>query len=55
MPARLDKAFLEFHKNLKKHNDRAWFQARKETYETAVREPMLALISALQPGMRARP
>src|SRR5580704_14032334 len=52
MPARLDKAFLDFHKNLKKHNDRTWFQANKELYETKVKEPMLELICELQPGFK---
>ena len=38
---------LAFLRGLKRHNDRGWFQARKETYEEAVRLPMQCLIAAL--------
>lgn len=34
---------LQFLRQLKKHNDREWFQARKDTYETQVKAPMLSL------------
>lgn len=38
---------LKFLRNLKKHNDRDWFQPRKHLYEEHVKEPMLRLIGAI--------
>ena len=35
-----------FLRELKEHNDRAWFQAHKARFETEVKEPMLAFIMA---------
>ena len=35
---------LAFLRALKRHNDREWFKARKEEYETLLRAPMIALI-----------
>jgi uncharacterized protein (TIGR02453 family) len=46
-----DKAFLEFHRNLARHNDRAWFNANKTIYEAKVKVPMLDFIVELQPGL----
>lgn len=37
---------FEFLKDLKKHNDREWFQANKDRYSRVVRDPMLAFIAA---------
>ncbi len=51
MGAKLDKAFLEFHRDLARHNDRAWFNANKSVYEDKVKGPMLDLIAELQPGL----
>lgn len=42
---------IAFLKGLEKNNNREWFQARKETYETAVKAPMEALIEALNARM----
>jgi uncharacterized protein (TIGR02453 family) len=38
---------LAFLRSLKRHNDRDWFRAHKEEYETHVRAPMLAVIERL--------
>ncbi|HEX7126942.1 MAG TPA: DUF2461 domain-containing protein [Thermodesulfobacteriota bacterium] len=37
---------------LERHNDRAWFDARRARYEAEVREPMLAFIADLGPGLK---
>lgn len=37
---------LRFLKQLKRNNDREWFQANKERYQTAVQEPALRFIAA---------
>ena len=42
---------LGFFKGLETHNDRGWFQAHKETYERACREPMQNLMAELEPGL----
>lgn len=38
---------LKFLKSLARNNRREWFQPRKETFETQVRQPMLDLVEAL--------
>ena len=43
---------LQFLANLRRHNNRPWFQARKEIYEQAVKGPMAELILALQQAFR---
>jgi len=40
---------IDFLKNLEKNNNREWFQAHKDIYERACREPMKALVSELGP------
>jgi len=35
---------LKFLRGLQRHNDRAWFDPRKATYEREIKQPMLALI-----------
>jgi len=42
---------LTFLRNLAKHNDRAWFQPRKEQFETELREPMLAIVRKVTEAM----
>lgn len=44
---------FQFLEELAANNERAWFQANKERYEQLVRDPVLALIEAMRPGMRA--
>jgi uncharacterized protein (TIGR02453 family) len=36
---------------LARNNNREWFQSHKDTYEEAVREPMKALVGALEPHL----
>jgi uncharacterized protein (TIGR02453 family) len=40
-----------FFAGLVDHNNREWFQAHKETYEQAVREPMKALVGEFEPRL----
>jgi uncharacterized protein (TIGR02453 family) len=42
---------LKFLRGLKRNNRREWFEARREIYERALKEPMLALIERLTEGM----
>lgn len=41
------RAALRFLGDLEANNDRDWFQPRKEEYDQAVREPMLAMVEAV--------
>ena len=45
MGAHFSAAGLKFLKDLARHNDRAWFEARKHLYESEVKTPMLQIIS----------
>lgn len=38
---------LKFFRDLKKNNNREWFQPRKEAFETKVKVPMIALVEAV--------
>jgi len=38
---------LTFLRGLARHNDREWFQPRKETFESKLKAPMIALIEAI--------
>ncbi len=42
---------LTFLRNLKRHNDRAWFQPRKAVFEAELKEPMLAIIRKVMDAM----
>ncbi len=42
---------LTFLRNLKRHNDRAWFQPRKAQFEAELKEPMLAIIRKVMDAM----
>lgn len=44
---------LSFLRGLKRHNDREWFSAHKNEYETHVRQPMIALVERLSHDLRA--
>lgn len=44
--------FFKFLKDLKKNNNRPWFQANKERYEKTVRNPLLDFIGELGPPLR---
>src|SRR4051812_22823600 len=43
---------LRFLGELKKHNERPWFEKNKARYETSVRDAMLDLVAELQPRLR---
>jgi uncharacterized protein (TIGR02453 family) len=45
---------LQFLADLAEHNDRAWFQPRKAEYERLLKEPMEALVAALDERFAAR-
>ena len=42
---------LTFLRNLARHNDRAWFQPRKEQFEAELRQPMLAIVRKITDAM----
>ncbi|MCW8908413.1 MAG: DUF2461 domain-containing protein [Sedimenticola sp.] len=42
---------LPFLRELRENNEKAWFQANKGRYEAQVREPALAFIEAMVPGL----
>ena len=42
---------LTFLRNLARHNDRAWFQPRKEIFDTELKEPMLAIVRKITDAM----
>lgn len=42
---------LTFLRNLKRHNDRDWFQPRKAQFEAELRQPMLAIIRKINDAM----
>jgi uncharacterized protein (TIGR02453 family) len=44
---------LKFLRQLKRNNNRPWFQEHKELYETKVRQPMIDLVVALGNPMQA--
>jgi len=44
-------AALKFLRGLKKNNDRAWFEARRDLYEHELKAPMLALIDGVNHAM----
>jgi uncharacterized protein (TIGR02453 family) len=43
---------LSFLRSLKRNNDRAWFHARRDQYETHVRAPMMAVVERLADDFR---
>ena len=42
---------LRFLRGLRRNNRREWFQARRDVYESSLKQPMLALIERLTDGM----
>ena len=42
---------IKFFRGLKRNNNRDWFNARKETYERAVKAPSVALVAAINEAM----
>ena len=51
MPSHFSEPALKFLRGLKRHNDREWFEARRTTWETACKAPMLALIAEINEAM----
>jgi uncharacterized protein (DUF2461 family) len=47
-----DADVLEFLGDLRRHNDRRWFNEHKEPYEQALREPFLEFIADAGPELR---
>jgi uncharacterized protein (TIGR02453 family) len=43
---------VSFLRSLKRHNDREWFRARREQYDTHVRGPMIAVVEQLAQDFR---
>ncbi len=46
-------AAVKFLQGLARHNDRTWFDARKSTYETELKAPMLAVIEAVNHALES--
>lgn len=46
------KDFFAFFKELKAHNERAWFEANKQRYRDSVQAPMSAFIAAMEPRLK---
>ena len=40
-------ATLKFLRGIKRHNDREWFRARRDQYDTHVRRPMVEIVEQL--------
>jgi len=53
IPAHLRPEGLAFLRNLKRHNDRAWFTPRKAIFEAELKEPMLAIIRKVSEAMES--
>ncbi len=51
MPAHFTPETLKFLRGLKRNNDRIWFNDRKDIYEQQLKEPMLAVIAAINERM----
>ena len=47
-----DKGLFDFLTELKRHNNRDWFQANKDRYERDLKEPFLDFIADAGPGLR---
>ena len=50
----LSEAGFKFLAQLKRHNDRDWFNGRKDQYKETVEQPMLALVHAVSDECRRR-
>jgi len=50
---RFSAATISFLTRLKRNNRREWFNARRDEYEAAVRQPMIAVVERLADDMRA--
>jgi uncharacterized protein (TIGR02453 family) len=50
--AGIPKDFFAFFRELKSHNERAWFEANKPRFRESVQAPMTALITGMAPHLR---
>jgi uncharacterized protein (TIGR02453 family) len=48
----MPKDFFAFFRELKTHNDRAWFEDNKQRYRDSVQAPMSAFVGAMAPHLR---
>ena len=53
MPTFFTPRTLAFLRSLARHNDRDWFKARRDTFETDVRGPLIALVEHLAVDLHA--
>ena len=44
---------FRFFGELRRHNNREWFNENKDRYLSEVRDPLLDFIAAIRPGLRA--
>jgi uncharacterized protein (TIGR02453 family) len=51
MGAHFSEATLKFLRGLARHNDRDWFNARKDVYEAELKAPMLAVVGEVNEAM----
>ncbi len=51
MAAHFDEAGFRFLRGLKRNNDREWFNARKDVYESRLKAPMLAVIAEVNDAL----
>ena len=52
MPAHFSPELFKFLKDLKRHNDRDWFQKNRDRYDEHVRDPLLAFIAEFQSPLK---
>jgi uncharacterized protein (TIGR02453 family) len=50
--AGMPRDFFAFFRELKKHNDRAWFEDNKQRYRESVQAPMSDFVSAIAPHLK---
>jgi uncharacterized protein (TIGR02453 family) len=51
MPAHFSPETMKFLRGLARHNEREWFNARKQIYESDLKAPMLALVDEITQAM----
>jgi len=51
MPTQFTPEAMKFLRGLARNNDREWFEARRTTYERALKAPMLALVEEINASM----
>jgi uncharacterized protein (TIGR02453 family) len=51
MPAHFTPDALKFLRGLARHNDREWFEARREIFEREIKQPMLAVVGEINDAL----